>query len=708
MDMKVAVAKKSTCRFLNILLIAIFLCSGLSLTPQSFAVHCLAPKSAFSTHRVVRTAPGSPIHEVTIGNNETEASRLQARRIAGAIMEAIKDHGMAYIILATGDTPKKVYEILTTDREFRAIPWDKVRVQMLDEYDSVTFDYHAYIDRHIMEPLRQRGAPLPKICLLGRAAKARSALCGNFAKYVRGIGLLDRARSFFLRVYLSGFRPAVLDRFLYEIRVLHYETKGIVTIPYDELDSHRDSIFHLAPEGRPDYAFLGGTGASWVDKDGNLRGAHVAFIEEGTYPRDTGRHRKLAQSTLLDNSDDEAVKAGATHAFSQTPADIRKARKIDMLLLNIAKVATTALLSDGILQGPAAMLQLAGHPDWNITTVPAVASLSDHLSQYVDPNDVKHFRHAGMAAYVKLNLKKGHDNVAIPAHIARAEGINTNALIEQIRREQEAGVEPALVQSLIANKARRDEFYVQDAQTKEPVRFYMVNSGKLSGDESRFVAKGLEDWTSYEGATVVNRYKFDVIISWLRFPFPRLRWLFFGDFYDPIIVMSKDGAVEGVIIYGTTMGDMQAVHIEVAPWNRRKLEENRKYQAVGSQMIYHMFKDFGIRSDFDEERTPDFDNKTKVAFTGLSDEMHGMFAKHNLDKGAQWEESYLPPSLEPWWVIPLDSRMSMIRFMQAQEALMASARQKIAARTQPPFPGSVAAFPKNPGLNGANPLEEAA
>ncbi|MBD3265014.1 MAG: HD domain-containing protein, partial [Candidatus Omnitrophica bacterium] len=74
--------------------------------------------------------------------------------------------GEARIILATGGTPKLTYKFLTA---FGDIDWSRVRIQMLDEYDAVTFDYHIYVDTHIMQPLRNAQKELPVICLLGRS-----------------------------------------------------------------------------------------------------------------------------------------------------------------------------------------------------------------------------------------------------------------------------------------------------------------------------------------------------------------------------------------------------------------------------------------------------------------------------------------------------------------------------------------------------------
>jgi 6-phosphogluconolactonase len=117
--------------------------------------------------------------ELTVADDENEAARVTAERIAASIADARAQRGGAHVALAGGRTPARTYELLA-----EIVPdWDGVHLWFGDERRVPLDDpesNHALVARTLLAGIRPRaGHPPPQVHpvldLAGDAAAAAEA-----------------------------------------------------------------------------------------------------------------------------------------------------------------------------------------------------------------------------------------------------------------------------------------------------------------------------------------------------------------------------------------------------------------------------------------------------------------------------------------------------------------------------------------------------
>ena len=75
-----------------------------------------------------------PAPDIKVHDDPEAVARAAARRFVQLAAEAIADHGAFSVALAGGSTPKRIYELLATDDEFKdKVPWRDAHVFFGDE-----------------------------------------------------------------------------------------------------------------------------------------------------------------------------------------------------------------------------------------------------------------------------------------------------------------------------------------------------------------------------------------------------------------------------------------------------------------------------------------------------------------------------------------------------------------------------------------------
>jgi 6-phosphogluconolactonase len=71
--------------------------------------------------------------EIIVVPTAADASHVAARRIAGALVEAVAERGVAHWVTTGGSTPGPIYRHLADPRYRESVPWDRVHLWWGDE-----------------------------------------------------------------------------------------------------------------------------------------------------------------------------------------------------------------------------------------------------------------------------------------------------------------------------------------------------------------------------------------------------------------------------------------------------------------------------------------------------------------------------------------------------------------------------------------------
>jgi signal transduction histidine kinase/6-phosphogluconolactonase/glucosamine-6-phosphate isomerase/deaminase/CheY-like chemotaxis protein len=221
-----------------------------------------------------------PGFEVAITRDKGHMAQTAVGIIHDEILKAHANDEIAVIRMLTGNTPLKdertgaagVYELLV---QMDNIDWSRVIIFMLDEYGGTSFDYHEYICRNLIEPLKKLNKPLPGVyCLVDPESEWPAA---NVEQYRQ--------------------------------RIKEFEEKGISSLPVDRYREVFDREIKRARPNGPHKAHAGlyGLGKARLMPDGSYEEVHLAFDERGSTPEMCTRRVELIPRTIYSNRDNIGI-----------------------------------------------------------------------------------------------------------------------------------------------------------------------------------------------------------------------------------------------------------------------------------------------------------------------------------------------------------------------------------------------------------------
>lgn len=123
--------------------------------------------------------------------NYEAISQAAAKEVLDATQEAIRERGHAVLLLPTGNTPKRMHQILAQWGNDGIIDFTKVTIFMLDEYRKGK-DYHDYVHQNLVDLLPANNKPRA-LHILNGLAKRPSVEAKRYERLIKQAGGIDLA-----------------------------------------------------------------------------------------------------------------------------------------------------------------------------------------------------------------------------------------------------------------------------------------------------------------------------------------------------------------------------------------------------------------------------------------------------------------------------------------------------------------------------------